>query len=189
MVRNSYKSLLVLAVSALTLVSCGKEDVTDLQTEWTKAENDVTTMLNDVKTANADLVAECQAMPASTTDSAAMAAHQATDQALKDNEAALGEIEKTITDAKAKRDEVLQSGKRADVEAAWNDAKTQYDAATAKLAEIKSKNDKIKADMMAAPSMADTTTMAPAGAEGDKKMDGEKTESKMDGEKKMEDKK
>lgn len=160
MIRMTSSALALLAIAALTIVGCGKEDVTDLNNDWTKLDNDVRTKLTDVKNAHQELVGKLAALPAgNTTDTATAATLKVIDAALKDHEAKLGEIDSLLAGSQTKRDEAAKSGKRADFEAAWNAAKPDYEAAVAKLDEIKDQTSKLssEADKLGKPHAADTT--------------------------------
>ncbi len=164
MVRKSINSLFVLALSALALTSCGKEDVTDLTDEWTKAENEVTTELQAFTAKHGELNTKFQAMQtaADPADSAGAAKRAACDLKLKEHETAVADIQKELDAAKAGRDSAIATGARADVEAAWGAAKASYEGIKAKLSELKSQQSTIENDLNApaAAAPADTTASA-----------------------------
>lgn len=161
MIRNTYKAMLTLAIAALTIVGCGKENVTDLSDAWTKAATDFTTKLNEFKTQHAALATAFETMKASANpaDTAMAETRAKMDQMIKDHEAAVKEIETKLAESQTKMDEVVKAGKRADVETAWKAAEADYTAWNTKLDELMKQHSELEATMKAAPAAA---TTAPA---------------------------
>jgi hypothetical protein len=145
MVRKTYSAIAVIAIAAMSIVGCGKENVADLNDNWTKAENDLNSKLTEVKNEHSEILNKFQMVQtADITDSVKLQDRKTVDQMIQDHEKAVGEIEAKANDLKAKRDELMKSPKRADFEAAWNAAKADYDAANAKLDELKSQDSDMK---------------------------------------------
>lgn len=162
MIRNTYKAMLTLAIAALAIVGCGKENVTDLSDAWTKAAGDLTTKLNDFKTKHGALVTKFETMKASANpaDTAMAETRAKMDQMIKDHEASVKEIETKLAESQTKMAEVVKAGKRADVETAWKAAEADYAAANAKLDELMKQHSEMESSMNSASSAAATTTPA-----------------------------
>ncbi|MCC7437605.1 MAG: hypothetical protein IT211_03825 [Armatimonadetes bacterium] len=162
MIHNTYKAMLTLAIAALAIVGCGKENVTDLSDAWTKAAGDLTTKLNDFKTKHGALVAKFETMKASANpaDTAMAETRAKMDQMFKDHEAGVKEVETKLAESQAKMAEVVKAGKRADVETAWKAAEADYTAWGAKLDELMKQHSEMEATMNTAATAAATTAPA-----------------------------
>src|SRR5438477_3973753 len=114
MVRTSYKAFAVMAIVAISIVGCGKEDLTDLNDTWTKAENDLSAKIAETQNQQADMTGKFTAMPVADMDTTKMQDHKMVDKMLQDHATALGEIETKFNELKAKREEAMKNGKRAD---------------------------------------------------------------------------
>ena len=119
MIRKTYSALALLAVAGMVMVGCGKEDLTEMDTTWGKKDSDVVTKLDELKTKNEDLTRAFETLKtANIADTAKAGDRDLVDQMLKDHQTAIGEIEKDVNHLKAKREEALKTGKKADYEAA-----------------------------------------------------------------------
>jgi chromosome segregation ATPase len=168
MVRKTYSALAIVAIAALSIVGCGKEDLTDLNETWTKAESGVNEKLATVQGEHKTMVDEFQVVQtANATDSTKLQDRVMVNQMITDHEKLVGEVEATIADLKAKRDAALAAGKRADFEAAWKEAEVKYAAAAETLDKIESQHSDMKSkieSLKSAPAVKDTAaaTTAPA---------------------------
>jgi hypothetical protein len=164
MVRKTYSALALVAIAAISIVGCGKEDLTDLNETWTKAESSVNEKLATVQGEHTTMVGEFQMVQAANaTDTTKMADHAMVNQMIMDHEKMVGEVQQTIADLKNKRDAALAAGTRAEFETAWKEAEVKYAAATEMLdklmgqhGDMKSKIDGLKS----APAVKDTTVAA-----------------------------
>ncbi|MBL7987392.1 MAG: hypothetical protein JNJ94_04950 [Chlorobi bacterium] len=163
MIRNTYKAMLTLAIAALTIVGCGKENVTDLSDAWTKAATELTAKLNEFKTHHGALVTKFETMKASANpaDTAMAETRAKMDQMFKAHEATVKEVETKLAESQAKMAEVVKTGKRADVETAWKAAEADYTKWNANLDELTKQHSEIEATMNSAATAAAATT-APA---------------------------
>ncbi len=181
MISRTHSALAILALAALTVIGCGKEDVADLKEDWTKMEADVQQKLTDVKNHHNELMTKMTAQPvANSSDTTVIAERNAVEETLRQHEKQIGEIESTLSTTDASRAEAEKGGKRGDYEAAWNTAKTDYEGAIAKLDELDRQNKDLesKIDGWGKHATVDTTAAMPEGdkadkekAEGTKKMD------------------
>jgi hypothetical protein len=149
----------MILAAAIVIAGCGKEDLTDLQDTWVKKEGDVIAKLAEVQAKNQELHSKFETVKASNiTDTAKLADRTMAETMLGDHDTQIADVEKTIASLKAKRDSVATNAKRADFEAAWKAAETEYDACLAKIASLSSQNGEIgsKIDGLAA-----TTAAAP----------------------------
>lgn len=141
MIRKTYSALALLAVAGMVMVGCGKEDLTEMDTTWGKKDSDVVTKLDELKTKNEDLTRAFETLKTANIADTAKAGDRAlVDQMLKDHQTAIGEIEKDVNDLKAKREEALKTGKKADYEAAWKDAEAKYEAISKRIDELQNQN-------------------------------------------------
>jgi hypothetical protein len=161
MIRKTYSALALLALAGMVMVGCGKEDLTELDSTWGKKEGDVMAKYNELQTKNQELTTKFESVKTANLADTTKASDRAMiDQMLKDHQAAIGEIEKTINDLKAKRDEAMKSGKKADYEAAWKDAEAQYEGALKRIDELQSQNNDIASKI---DGLSSAATTAPAG--------------------------
>jgi hypothetical protein len=141
MARMSYSALILAAAAALAIAGCGKEDITDIQDNWVKKEGEVITKVTDVQKQNNDLHTKFETVrTANITDSAKMADRAVAETMLSDHDSQIGAIEKTIDELRAKRDSTAANAKRADYEAAWKAAETEYDGLLAKIKTLDDQN-------------------------------------------------
>jgi hypothetical protein len=165
MIRKTYSALALLALAGMIMVGCGKEDLTELDSTWGKKEGDVVAKLAELQGKNQELTAKFETIKTANLADTTKASDRAMiDQMLKDHGTATGEIEKTINDLKAKRDEALKSGKKADYEAAWKDAEAQYEGALKRIDELQSQNSDIASKI---DGLSSTAATAPTGAHVD----------------------
>jgi hypothetical protein len=137
MVRKTYGALAIVAIAALSIVGCGKEDLTDLTETWTKAESGVNEKLATVQGEHKMMVDEFQVVQAANaTDTTKMADRDMVNQMITDHEKMVGEVEATIAELKTKRDAALAAGNRAEFETAWKEAEVKYAAAAETLDKI-----------------------------------------------------
>jgi hypothetical protein len=170
MVRKSYSAMILAAAAALVMVGCGKEDITDLQDTWVKKEGDVVTKLTDLKTKNQEIRSKFDVVKAANiTDTVKLADRTIAETMLSDHDSQIGQIETTIASLKAKRDSAATMGKRADYEAAWKAAETEYEGLLAKISTLESQNGEIgnKVDGLANTNTAaiDTAATTPSGTD------------------------
>lgn len=161
MVGRIYKTLAVVALAAVVMVGCGKEDVTDLTNTWTAKEGDVQTKLQEVQGKQAELQSRLQSVQVSNTaDSATMAKRTIVEQMMQDHQAKIAEIEAKIKEHQDKRTQIAEAGNRAEYEAAWKSAETDYEAALASLDELASQSGTMSSaidDLSNPPAAVDTT--------------------------------
>lgn len=162
MIRNTYKAMLTLAIAALAIVGCGKENVADLSDAWTKAANDLTTKLSDFNTKHGEFVKKFETMKASANpaDTAMAETRAKIDQMIKNHADEVAKIQTALDDSKKKMDEVVKAGKRADIEAAWKAAEADYAAWNTKLDELMKQHGEMESSMNSASSASATTTPA-----------------------------
>jgi hypothetical protein len=130
MFRKINSAIALLALGAVILVGCGKEDVADLEQTWTTQEGDLLTKLQDVQAKQGDLYTSLTTSPAAmNTDSAVVAERQLIEQKLTSFQERIASVEQTISDFKQKRQEATEAGNRATYETAWTEAKTAYETA------------------------------------------------------------
>lgn len=172
MIRKTYSALTLLAVAGMIMAGCGKEDLTEMDTTWGKKDSDVVMRFEELKTKNEDLTKAFEMIKtANIADTTKVADRALVDQMLKDHQAAIGEIEKTVNDLKAKREEALKTGKKADYEAAWKDAEPQYEALMKRIDELLNQNGEIGSKVSdignATPAPSTTTDTAATGTTAD----------------------
>ena len=160
MVRKTYSTLVAIAVAALVMVGCGKEDVTDLTETWTAKAGEVQTKLDGVKAKNQEAQTQLTSTNvANTTDSMVVMERNAMQTLLQTNMTKVSEIETQLAANSAKRDSLATLGNRAEYEAAWKAADVEYSAAITALDEIeKNSNDIISrmGNLNTAPAKTDT---------------------------------
>lgn len=163
MVRKTYSTLVAIAVAALVMVGCGKEDVTDLTETWTAKAGEVQTKLDGVKAKNQEAQTQLTSTTvANTTDSTVVMERNAMQTLLQTNMSKVSEIETQLAANTAKRDSLATLGNRAEYEAAWKAADVEYSAAITALDEIeKNSNDIISrlGSLNTAPAKTDTVAV------------------------------
>ncbi len=162
MIRKTYSALALLAVAGMVMVGCGKEDLTELDTTWGTKEGDVVTKLADFQTKNQDFAKRLETIKVDNAADTAKAADRAmVETMVKDQAAAVGEIEQTLNELKTKREEALKAGVKADYEAAWKDAEPKYEAALTRLNELEKQQSDIDSKLnglnTTTPAVTDTT--------------------------------
>jgi hypothetical protein len=167
MIRKTFSALALLAVTGMVLVGCGKEDLTEMDNTWGKKEADVVAKLSELQAKHGELSAKFGTVQVANVADTAKAADRAmVETSLKNEETAVGTIETTINDLKAKRAEAMAAGKKGEYEAAWKDAEAKYEAALKQIDELEKQNSDLSSKINGLGSATPATTVDTAAMNG-----------------------
>ncbi len=134
MIRKVLSLMMLGVLASFALISCGPEDVSDIEIKWIEEEQSLVNKTNEVQAKHAELMERFTTMPAlNATDSTTEKIRATTEQMLDNQATTLQEVNETIQSEKDARQSVTEAGVRADYEAAMGKATVAYEGAMAKL--------------------------------------------------------
>jgi hypothetical protein len=161
MITRSIPILLLLLV-----VGCGGDDLGNLNTEWTKRENDLFVKLNNVKGEYATLRTTLTRHGGATAGEAGIL-----DERLSVNERSIREIEDMIGRHRDARARAMEGGNAESMKTAWNSAEADYKGSMAKLDELESQRKEIDRDIAKLPKADARNDNGPLITAPDKRVD------------------